>query len=227
MTYNYFVKECKNVKSGKRDLESFIKTLTYKKYIPIQEKIETANLVNVLISDDLMPYNFENSDANSTTNIETDKIVLNYGTIKFLCILLKYLNIEPNFARVDGDVIKAYDIIHEIGLADFFINELKYDFNRFNEIVDNITGIKYFALTNTIMNLFNNVPTQEKIEQFEKSLEKLDKEKLDALSEIANFNDPMTGKVTDALKLNVALEQLAKEENKKENKENKNITVIQ
>ena len=56
------------------------------------------------------------------------------------------------------------------------------------------------------MNLYNDIPTQDKLKEFTNTLENIDPEKINNLRQVLDFNDPMTSQVVEAMKI-TALEE--------------------
>ena len=110
----------------------------------------------------------------------------------------------------DNCTEEVYDLLHEIGIVDYILDNANRDRDKFNEVVDNVTGIKYYALTESIMNLFNDIPTQDKLKEFTNTVANIDPEKINNLRQVLDFNDPLTGQVVEAMKITALEETMGK-----------------
>ena len=219
-----FISECKKVKKGITSLEELINTLKFRFYIPLSVKSAVADLVEIIVSS-----NMSNTEATEMlddiladlndfigTNVKPkSEIIKNYELTKFMFMISQYIGIQISNENCTEEV---YDLLHEIGLVDYILNKAEKDWNKFEDMIDNTTGIKYYALTETIMNLFNDIPTQDKLREFTDSVNNIDTEKINNLRQILDFNDPMTGQVVEAMKLD-AIEEVM-------NKSKENLKVV-
>jgi regulator of sigma D len=204
-----FINKCKKVQKGKMTLEELIATLKFRFYIPLTTKMAVADLVTLIISNKtdtkLVEEIFETNYIAPTVS----EILQDYELYKFMFMISQYIGVQISVENCETEV---YDLIHEIGLYDYIVEKSKGDFTKFEKIIDDMTGIGYYALTNSINQIFNDLPTQEKLNEFKKAFESIDKEQLEAMRDIAYFNDPMLKEVSKALKVTTMEE--VKSENK-------------
>lgn len=201
-TETEFFKNCKKIKENKISLEDFFTTLKVKTYIPVEVKFQIADKINTFISNEIeTKETFSELDAFlealdnevNSENKDLDKdipILQKYEIMKVFNILSAYISIEfteKNFTE------KNYDLIQETGIFNFLLNKIGTDFDRFETIVDNVTGMKYFSLTATISNILNAIPNQKKIEEVNNMMTNLSEEKIHDMLQILNFNDPRLG----------------------------------
>ena len=209
-----FIANCKKVKKGTMSLKELIDTLKFRFYIPLSVKMAVADIINLLISNKTDPILGEQMETFFETKFETptaQEVLKDYETIKFAFIISQYIGVQISVENSEDTI---YDLIHEIGLYDYIIENSKGDFEKFESLVDNITGIKYYALMSSINNLFNDIPTQEKLKEFKDVFETLDENKLKQINNIASFNDPMLKEVAKALSTTTIEEVMQKTEKK-------------
>lgn len=215
-----FIADCKKVKKGTMSLKELIDTLKFRFYIPLSTKVAVADLVDIVLTSG----NSESIDmldeilkdlggvANPKSKID---IIKEYELTKFMFVVSQYIGTQIGNENCTEEV---YDLLHEIGLVDYILDNANRDWDKFNDIVDEVTGIKYYALTESIMNLFNDIPTQDKLNDFKKTMENIDPEKINNLRQVLDFNDPLTGQVVEAMKI-TALEEAM-------NKGKENLKVV-
>ena len=207
-----FIADCKRVKKGTMSLKELIDTLKFRFYIPLSVKMAVADLVDVIINsgnsesidmlDEILKDLGETVNQKSKTDITKE-----YELTKFMFVVSQYIGIQIGNENCTEEV---YDLLYEIGLVDYILDNANRDWDKFNDIVDNVTGIKYYALTESIMNLFNDMPTQNKLDEFKKTMENINPEQINNLHQILDFNDPMTSQVVEAMKI-TAIEEAMNE----------------
>lgn len=210
-----FIANCKKVKKGTMSLKELIDTLKFRFYIPLSTKMAVADLVDIIINsnnnnsesidilDDILKDLGETISQKSKTDVIKD-----YELTKFMFIISQYIGIQIGN---DNCTEEIYDLLHEIGLVDYIFDNANRDWDKFNEVVDNVTGIKYYVLTESIMNLFNDIPTQDKLNDFKNTMENIDPEKINSVRQILDFNDPMTSQVVETMKIS-AIEEVMKKD---------------
>lgn len=203
-----FIANCKKVKKGTMSLKELIDTLKFRFYIPLSTKVAVANLVDIVLNSgnsesvDMLDEILKDLGETITQKSKTDT-VKEYELIKFMFIISQYIGTQIGNENCTEEV---YDLLHEIGIVDYILDNANRDWDKFNDIVDNVTGIKYYALTESIMNLFNDIPTQDKLKEFTNTVANIDPEKVNNLRQVLDFNDPLTGQVVEAMKI-TALEE--------------------
>ena len=207
-----FIANCKKVKKGTMSLKELIDTLKFRFYIPLSTKVAVADLVDIVLtsgnSESIGMLDEILKDLGETVNqkSKTD-IIKEYELTKFMFIISQYIGTQIGNENCTEEV---YDLLHEIGIVDYILDNANRDWDKFNDIVDNVTGIKYYALTESIMNLFNDIPTQDKLNDFKKTMENIDPEKINNLRQVLDFNDPLTGQVVEAMKITALEEAMSK-----------------
>ena len=215
-----FIADCKKVKKGTMSLKELIDTLKFRFYIPLSTKIAVADLVDIVLTSgnsesiDMLDEILRDLGETVNQKSKTD-IIKEYELTKFMFIISQYIGAQIGNENCTEEV---YDLLYEIGLVDYILDNANRDWDKFNEIVDNVTGIKYYALTESIMNLFNDIPTQDKLNDFKKTMENIDPEKINNLRQIVDFNDPMTSQVVEAMKITAVEEAM--------NKDKENLKVV-
>ena len=212
-----FIANCKKVKKGTMSLKELVDTLNFRFYIPLSVKIAIADIVHLLISNKTDPVLNDKMETFFGTKFQpptVQEILKDYETIKFAFIISQYIGIQISVENSEDTI---YDLIHEIGLYDYIIENSKGDFEKFENIVDDVTGIRYYALTSSIYNLFNDIPTQEKLNEFINVFENLDENKLKQINSIASFNDPMLKEVAKVLSTDT-IEKVMQKSEKVDNK---------
>lgn len=215
-----FIADCKKVKKGTMSLKELIDTLKFRFYIPLSTKVAVADLVDIVLTSgnsesiDMLDEILKDLGETVTQKSKVD-IIKEYELTKFMFVVSQYIGTQIGNENCTEEV---YDLLYEIGLVDYILDNANRDWDKFNEIVDNVTGIKYYALTESIMNLFNDIPTQDKLNDFEKTMENIDPEKINNLRQVLDFNDPMTSQVVEAMKI-TALEEAM-------NKGRENLKVV-
>lgn len=207
-----FIANCKKVKKGTMSLKELIDTLKFRFYIPLSTKVAVADLVDIVLTSgnsesiDMLDEILKDLGETTTQKSKTDT-VKEYELTKFMFIISQYIGTQIGNENCTEEV---YDLLHEIGLVDYILDNANRDWDKFNDIVDNVTGIKYYALTENIMNLFNDIPTQDKLKEFTNTVANIDPEKINNLRQILDFNDPMTGQAVEAMRITALEEAMGK-----------------
>ena len=207
-----FIANCKKVKKGTMSLKELIDTLKFRFYIPLSTKVAVADLVDIVLTSgnsesiDMLDEVLKDLGETIIQKSKTD-IVKEYELTKFMFIISQYIGTQIGNENCTEEV---YDLLHEIGIVDYILDNVNRDWDKFNDIVDNVTGIKYYALTESIMNLFNDIPTQDKLKEFTNTVENIDPEKINNLRQILDFNDPMTSQVVEAMRITALEEAMGK-----------------
>lgn len=213
-----FIANCKKVKKGTMSLKELIDTLKFRFYIPLSVKMAVADLVNLLISNKTDPILNDKMETFFETKFQpptVQEILKDYETIKFAFMISQYIGVQISVENSEDTI---YDLIHEIGLYDYIIENSKGDFEKFESLIDDTTGIRYYALTSSINNLFNDIPTQEKLKEFKETFDSLDKDKMEQINKIVAFNDPMLKEVAKVLSTDTIEKVMQKTEKVEENK---------
>jgi hypothetical protein len=195
--------------------EDFIGTLNFRFYIPLSVKVAIADIVHLLMANKTDPILNEEMETLFGTKFQpptVQEILKDYETMKFIFMISQYIGVQIS---VENNTDTIYDLIHEIGLYDYIVENSKKDFEKFENLIDDTTGIRYYALTSSINNLFNDIPTQEKLNEFKNVFETLDVNKLKQINNIAEFNDPMLKQVANVLSTN-AIEEVMRQKEKDE-----------
>ena len=207
-----FIADCKKVKKGTMSLKELIDTLKFRFYIPLSTKVAVADLVDIVLNSgnsesiDMLDEILKDLGETANQKSKTD-IIKEYELTKFMFIISQYIGTQIGNENCTEEV---YDLLHEIGIVDYILDNANRDWDKFNDIVDNVTGIKYYALTESIMNLFNDIPTQDKLKEFTNTVENIDSEKINNLRQILDFNDPMTTQVVEAMRTTALEEAMGK-----------------
>ena len=207
-----FIANCKKVKKGTMSLKELIDTLKFRFYIPLSTKVAIADLVDIVLNSgnsesvEMLDEILKDLGETITQKSKTDT-VKEYELTKFMFIISQYIGTQIGNENCTEEV---YDLLHEIGLVDYILDNANRDWDKFNDIIDNVTGIKYYALTESIMNLFNDIPTQDKLKEFTNTVENIDSEKINNLRQILDFNDPMTTQVVEAMRTTALEEAMGK-----------------
>lgn len=213
-----FIANCKKVKKGTMSLKELVDTLKFRFYIPLSVKMAVADIIKLLISNKTDPILNEEMETFFDTKFQpptVQEILKDYEAIKFAFMISQYIGVQISVENSE-DII--YDLIHEIGLYDYIIENSKGDFEKFENIVDDMTGIRYYALTSSINNLFNDIPTQEKLKEFKEAFDSLDKDKMEQINKIVAFNDPMLKEIAKVLSTDTIEKVMQKTEKVEENK---------
>lgn len=213
-----FIANCKKVKKGTMSLKELIDTLKFRFYIPLSVKMAVADLVHLLISNQTDPILNDNMETFFGTKFQpptVQEILKDYETIKFAFMISQYIGVQISVENSEDTI---YDLIHEIGLYDYIVENSKGDFEKFESLIDDTTGIRYYALTSSINNLFNDIPTQEKLKEFKETFDSLDKDKMEQINKIVAFNDPMLKEVAKVLSTDTIEKVMQKTEKVEENK---------
>ena len=207
-----FIANCKKVKKGTMSLKELIDTLKFRFYIPLSTKVAVADLVDIVLNSgnsesvEMLDEILKDLGETITQKSKTDT-VKEYELTKFMFIISQYIGTQIGNENCTEEV---YDLLHEIGIVDYILDNANRDWDKFNDIVDNVTGIKYYALTESIMNLFNDIPTQDKLKEFTNTVGNIDPEKINNLRQVLDFNDPLTGQVVEAMKITALEETMGK-----------------
>lgn len=211
-----FIADCKRVKKGTMTLEELIGTLKFRFYIPLSVKIAVADIINLLISNKTSPVlsdKMETFFGNKFQPPTVQEILKDYETMKFIFMISQYIGVQISVENSEDTI---YDLIHQIGLYDYIVENSKGDFEKFENIVDDMTGIRYYALTSSINNLLNDIPTQEKLNEFKNVFENLDENKLKQINSVASFNDPMLKELGNILSIDAIEQAMQKQEQEKD-----------
>ena len=160
------------IEGYKKQDESVIKDVIIRKYIPLREKFDIIK---------------KNEDKIAKAELEdglsTRKFVLSKEMIKFFCLLLSYTNIE-----VDEYSEQIYDECLSLNIDRFFTHYVKYDYERFCRIFDEMIQISdAYMLRSVLM----DVGKQDIGGEFDKIIESIYKNSdvLSNLNEILRINN--------------------------------------
>ena len=144
-----FIADCKKVKKGTMSLKELIDTLKFRFYIPLSTKVAVADLVDIVLNSgnsesvEMLDEILKDLGETITQKSKTDTIK-EYELTKFMFIISQYIGTQIGNENCTEEV---YDLLHEIGIVDYILDNANRDWDKFNDIVDNVTGIKYYALT--------------------------------------------------------------------------------
>lgn len=226
---NKFVEKCEQVKEGKLSLEELVSESLTGTYVSINIK----ELVAKWIEDSLLyEMGIEEIDG-SRTFVEnlcfeeresTDtNMFMEYEVCKTLLTLNQY--VSANFYPYD---CYAYDLVNEIGLIGY-INEItKGDYNNFTKFIDSATQISSYSAVKTTLIHFKDLPSQNTIDEFKRTLDDINPDTISGLLQIMNFNNPAEQALDKELKSTIlsATNEILKESlQKEEEKKEENLTA--
>lgn len=205
-----FISNCKKVSKGTLSFEDFIQTLNLRFYIPLSVKMAVADIVVMLISNKTSPILNEGMEkilGMKFTPPTVQEALKEYELMKFMFIISQYIGVQISVENCEDTI---YDLIHSIGLYDYIVERSNNDFHKFEALVDDTSGIRYYALTSSINNLLNDIPTQEKLAAVTKALNSIDEDKINQINKIISFNDPMLKDVANVLSTTAIEEAMQK-----------------
>lgn len=123
-------------------------------------------------------------------------ILMEYELRKLFNIFFAYTNIEFDYEYRNS---MEYDLIHQSYFYTYVMQFCHDDYVSFCNELDVVVGIKDMSIINTF-NKKLNVTTVEDVKEMEKIINSLDVEKLKAVSDIIQMNDPLTKQVGDIIR---------------------------
>lgn len=194
-----FINNCKKVQKGKLTLEQLIDTLKCRFYVPIEVKMAVADIVTMLISNKTNTVTiegFEEMFGAPVEPISIKDVLQDYELVKFMFIISQYIGVSISVENCDP---KIYDLLHEVGLYNYILDKASKDLEKFENIVDDMSGLRYYALASAVEALVTDLPTQNKLQEFKQVVESIDEDKIKNMQNIINFNNPLLGEVAKTL----------------------------
>jgi hypothetical protein len=194
---NDFFDKLKMVANNLIDQKEFYKwiesNIIIKRYVSINEKYTTAFVIQMLnpllnSNDLLMENGLENSPQ---TNLK------NYEITKMLFMLSRYINIDFSRSLRTED---KYDVIFISGFYDYLMNYIEKDFERFSNIVDQVSGANYYIGLKSIFDIVEDLPTNEKLENFANVVNNIDEDKIKVITDTVKILNPQKDIAENLLK---------------------------
>lgn len=214
-----FFEDCKAIINKEKTLEETIEEcdLTIANYIPFNVKMAIASLVNNIVTSKITnarTTEIQNYLKNGYNNYDSVmfEAVNSYNIVKHIFIIGQYLNMSFAFTEQKSETL---DLLIQSGVVDYIKSHtVNKDYDEFEKVIDDYTGLRYFGLAEMVASVFDDMPTQEKMIEVKKALDDLDKSKIEDLKGILEMNDPMTANVVKMLQKTTAEEIMQKDKGK-------------
>lgn len=159
-----------------------------KEYIPITFKYAIISSISQKLRDDLNK--IVNEDLSGM-----DLLYITYDLNIFFDILFSYLDM---IVLKKYRTTENYDMTIKSGLYDYIIQKCSEDFKDFVKKCDRVTGIDSFRILVEISSVFTKTPTVEEFEKIQDIINNgIDKEKLQIMKVLEEFNNPILSRVID------------------------------
>lgn len=169
-------------------------------YLPITKKYAICKL----FSDKFQEQVKNNEDQ------DQDYIYLLYDLNCLFTLLFSYTDM---IVISKHRTLVNYDLIIESGLYDYILSFCKEDYLRLVEKCDRVTGIDNLS---TFMYFSTAIGKQPSVEEFERIKDivnnELDKDKLDIIKVLQEYNNPMMKKIIDNVSKDAVIEVMGKKE---------------
>jgi hypothetical protein len=176
---------------SKDDFHKFLEeNLTINTYIPVIQKYALVGIVGKIYKNSVKVE--ENSE-----DFSAEYIYMRYEVIKMFNLLFKYIDMV---VPVEKQTLKDYDLVMESGLYDFIESRCHNDYQYLSNMCDKISGVDNLLLVHEFIHEIGDRFSVENMKEIRKELSKLDMRKLKLLESVAQFNDPITAEVANALK---------------------------
>lgn len=198
------LKKCKEFIDNNTSIEEqnkyFDKNIIIKKYIPVEEKFENANIIKICLMSryDMLTWGVT---TDNTGYVDYSNFYKEYELIKVLTIFPCYTNMSDLFFDTGFSDCEKYDILFASGLFEYVYDKTRKDYDSFSTIVDNYVEAKNILLVSELKSLTANLPTQEKINDFITTLNDLSAQgdTISSLAEIIDFNNPKVAEIADII----------------------------
>lgn len=178
MTFNKFIEALQEIKDSGTWKNPGISIRTY---IPMSEKFAAIRHIGAVI-------NKEIDNLLQDKNFGYDYIFLNYEIEKFFTLFEKYTGIKVQ----DKDkTLPNYDLIMETGAFDYIKELCKEDYYDFSKLCDRVTGVDNMSITRELMSVLTTDVVTKNMNIIKKAINGISKDKLNTLSEIHKFNNPL------------------------------------
>lgn len=186
MTFNKFIEALQEIKDSGTWKNPGISVRTY---IPMSEKFAAIRHIGAVV-------NKEIDNLLQDKNFGYDYIFLNYEIEKFFTLFEKYTGIKVS----DKDkTLPNYDLIMETGAFDYIKESCKEDYCDFSKLCDRVTGIDNMAITRELMSVLTTDVVTKNMNIIKKAINGISKDKLNTLSEIHKFNNPLYKEMYDKI----------------------------
>lgn len=162
--------------------------ITVKNYIPITEKYSSLSVFSIRFEIELDDFIRGNDNDISTFYMVYDKE-------KMFQVLFHYIDtvIIPK-----NRTFANYDLIFTSGLYDYLMPICGEDYDRYSKICDRVLGVELTSLTKALAESMAKVPSAEEMEKIKNIINSLDKDKMEILKVIEEYNNPRLKKLVDA-----------------------------
>lgn len=177
-----FCKKYTRKEMSEKDFEKFLKSINIFRRLSMYQK---SMLVSLAIMDfDDLNINF---GIESDTSAEIEVIYVNR-------FITSYMDIKNEPFEID-----AYDVevMYSSGLIDYILDICERDFDIIKRMYENAIKLKYINILNSMLGDITNEQNEQNIKTISKVFE--DKETINNVAKIVEFNDPSLKKVKEIL----------------------------
>lgn len=177
-----FCKKYTRKEMSETDFEKFLKSINIFRRLSMYQK---SMLVSLAIMDfDDLNINF---GIESDTSAEIEVIYVNR-------FITSYMDIKNEPFEID-----AYDVevMYSSGLIDYILDICERDFDIIKRMYENAIKLKYINILNSMLGDITNEQNEQNIKTISKVFE--DKETINNVAKIVEFNDPSLKKVKEIL----------------------------
>lgn len=190
--------QCVNGLVSKDDFYSWLdENIKVKQYLSIANKYAIISMFSDKVNQEINDY----LDKNNATGY----IYMTYDINMMFELLFKYIDMV---VLSKNRTIENYDLVMQSGLYDYIISKCGKDYDDLVKKCDRASNIDTMGIIREISNMFVNPPSVEDIEKIKDIINNdIDKEKLEVLKAIEEYNNPTLKKIVD---------NISKETNSKE-----------
>lgn len=193
--------QCVNGLISKEDFYSWLdENIKVKSYLSIATKYAIISMFSDKVTEEISEY-LNKKEA-------TGYIYMTYDINVVFELLFKYVDI---IVLSKNRTIENYDLVMQSGLYDYITSKCGKDYDDLVKKCDRASNIETMGIIRELSNIFVNPPSIEDIEKIKDIINNdIDKEKLEILKAIEEYNNPTLKKIVD----NISKETTSKEPSK-------------
>lgn len=200
MTFNDLKDKMTQVSLSLITIEDFYgwldENISVKKYIPIVNKYAIVRMFSNNFVEDL-------NNEIIKEEVSMDYIYLTYDINLMFSILFEYIDV---FVFGKDRTTSNYDLVVNSGLYSYIIKKCEEDYKKFEDICKLMSGVNDVNIMNMFTSLINSNLDNSKLEEAKDIVNNIDKEKLEILKVVEQYNNPVIKKAID----NISKESMKK-----------------
>ena len=160
-----------------------------KKYIPVTKKYAIASISSRKVFSKM-----EGLDIST----DLDFIFLQYELEKLFTVITSYTGLKIDSKSHSPE---NYDLIYESGFYEYLSDNTGKDLNTFEDVCDRVSGVNTLSIMQQFVTFIGKQPSVEDMEKIKDIINNdIDKDKLQILQTVQEYNNPMMKSVIDSVK---------------------------